>query len=227
MARLTGRRRARPEAQAPVPRMLIALICVNVIIEVAIESADLIGRTTLWREVAFYFGAFWPQMLRGAPGYYPGQAIAMFFTYAFLHGGALHLLVNMVTLWSFGRAIIHRVGWPEFLSIYLLTAVGGAVCYALLGRNDAPMVGASGALFGLAGVWICWSYLELRLLGRSTSNILRVLLYLVLYNLVFWFLLQGRLAWETHLGGFLAGWCYGWLRGRPEKLSRKRRDEEA
>ena len=68
------------------------------------------------------------------------------------------------------------------------------------------MVGASGALFGLLGIWLCWDYLDRRRYGDPLWVTGRALLFLVLYNLVFWVLLSGNLAWETHLGGFVTGW---------------------
>ncbi len=85
------------------------------------------------------------------------------------------------------------------------------------------MVGASGALFGLLGLWICWDYLDRRHFGEKMWGTYKALFYLVLYNVVFWVLLHGNLAWETHLGGFVAGWLIGLYWGRPALLSRRAR----
>lgn len=84
----------------------------------------------------------------------------------------------------------------------------------MLATTDAPAVGASGALFGLLGIWICWGYLDRRHYGEGMSEIIRALSILLIYNVAFWFLLGGRLAWETHLGGFVTGWVIALYWGR-------------
>ncbi len=67
------------------------------------------------------------------------------------------------------------------------------------------MVGASGALFGLAGAWLVD---EIRRMQSQRDRLLRGVLGLVALltiNAVAWVLQGGQLAWETHLGGLLAG----------------------
>ena len=69
-------------------------------------------------------------------------------------------------------------------------------------------LGASGALFGLAGAWKAWDWREARRSGTALWPILLWLLGLAVLNLVLWVLQGGLLAWETHLGGFMAGWIW-------------------
>jgi len=197
------------------------MACVAIELILAAADRGLIGQP-YWRLMAYNFGAFWQPTLTGRPPLYPLQQEAMFVTYAFLHGGLLHLAVNMLALWSFGLAIIRRVGERRFILAYLLTALGGSAGFALLSSSPAPMVGASGSLFGLLGLWICWDYLDRKHFGEPIWRTYRALIYLVIYNLVFWFVLHGRLAWETHLGGFLAGWILGLYWGRGVYLRRRR-----
>jgi membrane associated rhomboid family serine protease len=75
------------------------------------------------------------------------------------------------------------------------------------------MVGASGALFGLAGAWKAWEWREARKSGTALWHILLWLLGLAVLNLVLWVLQGGLLAWETHLGGFIAGWIWVMVQG--------------
>jgi membrane associated rhomboid family serine protease len=149
----------------------------------------------------------------------------MFVTYAFLHGGMVHLIVNMFALASTGVVVIQRIGQRRFLWAYLICTLGGSAGFGLLASNSGqPMVGASGALFGLIGIWVCWDYLDRRHYGDPLWVTLRAVGFLILYNLVFFVLLSGSLAWETHLGGFVAGWLLAIYWGRhvlPQ--SRKRR----
>jgi len=208
-----------------VPLVVITLIAVNTAIEAVLIAADagLFG-TSSWRLTAYEYGGFWLGLLHGAEPRYPGQPVGMFATYGFLHGGLLHLAVNMLALLSLGNVIVRRIGQRRFLVAYAVSAAGGGAGFGLLSTSPAPMVGASGALFGLLGIWICWDYLDRRYYGDPLWVTLRALAFLVLYNLVFFILLSGRLAWETHLGGFVAGWLLAvhWGRAVLDQSRRRR-----
>jgi membrane associated rhomboid family serine protease len=67
------------------------------------------------------------------------------------------------------------------------------------------MVGASGALFGLVGAWHWRDWRQRRARGRPVGPLLQAIAGLAVLNLAMWVLLSGLLAWETHLGGYLAG----------------------
>lgn len=208
--------RLNTDVSGRVSRTLIGLLAVNILIELGLSLAD----AGYWmspdlRPIVFYLGAFSPGHLHGMPDAFPGQTYTMFVTYAFLHGGLIHLALNMLALFLFGRAIIERVGTRRFVLAYAISILGGAVAFALLGNGITPMVGASGALFGLLGVWSCWDYLDKRFYRASWWETARPLVYLLLYNLAFMLLLQGKLAWEAHLGGFVTGWILALFWGRP------------
>lgn len=152
--------------------------------------------------------AFWPGLVKGWHANYPGQAELMFLSYGFLHAGVTHLLFNMITLISLGRPLAEELGQGKFLLLYLLAQLGGGAGYALLTTQTAPMVGASGALFGLAGA-LLWTRLREGLRDLTPVEALRDIAWpvalLIGMNVVMYVALDGRLAWETHLGGFLAG----------------------
>ena len=82
----------------------------------------------------------------------------------------------------------------------------GAVGFLLAPEIDAPMIGASGALFGLAGLLLGWDLQYRRVHKLPFMPVVRSVAYLVGLNVVLWWAMQGQLAWQTHLGGFLAGW---------------------
>ncbi|WP_241648403.1 rhomboid family intramembrane serine protease [Paenirhodobacter populi] len=152
--------------------------------------------------------AFWPGLLKGWPENYPGQPELMFLTYGFLHAGLSHLVFNLLTLISLGRPLVEELGQGRFLLLYLVAQLGGGAGYALLATQPAPMVGASGALFGLAGALV-WMRLREGLREMSPTEALRDIAWpvalLIGMNVVMYVALDGQLAWETHLGGFLAG----------------------
>lgn len=212
-----------------IPLTVAILIVANAIPEIILFGADhgWWGTPNL-RMIAYQYGAFWRQLLDGQAPLFSGQQVSMFATYAFLHGGPVHMIVNMIALASFGTAIVNRIGQKRFLVAYAISALGGAIGFGLLSSSDAPMVGASGALFGLLGAWVCWDYLDRRYYGDSLWVTLRAVSFLVVYNLVFWLLLSGNLAWETHFGGFVAGWLVAVHWGRSVlDQSRRRREKNS
>ena len=188
---------------------VIVLCCV---VESVLQLADwsVIGPPRL-RMLAYEYGGFWAGLLKSWSPNYPSQPYLMFLTYGFLHGGFLHLAVNMVTLWSLGQAVIERVGLRGFVLLYAASLMGGAAGFALLASTLAPMVGASGALFGLAGGLLAWGYVDRFTLQEALWPVARAAGLLLLMNVVMWWALNGQLAWETHLGGFISGWVAAML----------------
>jgi membrane associated rhomboid family serine protease len=184
----------------------LSIILVCAAIELTFQLADhgFIATARL-RFLAYTYGGFWPGLLSDWQPNFPGQPVAMFLTYSVFHGGFWHFLFNMVTLVSLGAAIHDRGGTPRYIAIYVASILGGAVVYALLAPNYNPMVGASGALFGLVGALVAWDTAERRALRLTLRPVLRVILILAVMNLVLWWAMDGQLAWQTHLGGFLAG----------------------
>jgi len=71
-------------------------------------------------------------------------------THQFIHSGFLHTLFNMIALVSIGPFCEEYLGSKKILSFYILCGIGGALLHMLIGGiEDIPMVGASGAVYGL------------------------------------------------------------------------------
>jgi rhomboid family protein len=85
------------------------------------------------------------------PAYALGKGMVwQFATYMFLHGGFFHIFFNMLLLWMFGSEIERYWGSSEFLKYYFVTGIGGGVLSsAVTPGSFVPIVGASGAIFGL------------------------------------------------------------------------------
>jgi membrane associated rhomboid family serine protease len=159
---------------------------------------------------AFVLGAFWQPVLSGATApAYPGQPVFMFITYAFLHGGFMHLALNSVILLSLGKFVSSHVGATRTLLVLFLSAVAGAACFGLISTSAGPMIGASGAVFGLIGLWQAADYRMRRQSGLAVQPVLMAILALVAANVVLFAFLSGGLAWEAHLGGWIVGWVSG------------------
>ena len=136
------------------------------------------------------------------------------FTPVLLHApGITHILFNMWALWVLGPQIERGVGTGPFVGVYLASAgMGGAFMY-LMGDPNAIAVGASGAIFGLFGIWLNWAVRR-----RNTAHgrmLLRQIGFLLLLNGALPFIIPG-IAWEAHLGGLVAGFLIGelWSRAR-------------
>ena len=83
-----------------------------------------------------------------------GGAWWQFLTYMFLHGSPTHLLFNMFFLFIFGGVMEHALGDVRYITLYLLSGVGSAFTYILLmGAISVPMLGASGAIFGILAAY--------------------------------------------------------------------------
>ncbi len=72
------------------------------------------------------------------------------FTYMFLHGGFLHILLNLFVLWMFGGHLERYWGTREFVKYFFITGVGAAVCTVIIKSGSTnPTIGASGAIYGI------------------------------------------------------------------------------
>ena len=139
-------------------------------------------------------------------------------TSGFLHFGPIHLLVNMFTLYVFGRNVEQALGRARFGTIYAVSLLGGSTAVLWFGLENTITVGASGAIFGLIGAELVL-YLKLKL--NPTS-----LLVIIGVNVVASLTLSG-ISWLGHLGGFVtgvvvtAGFVYA-----PELLPKDRRTRQ-
>ena len=131
-------------------------------------------------------------------------------TGAFLHGGLLHILFNMLSLYWVGRAIEPVMGRWRFLTLYLVSALGGSafiLAWCLIQPSEifVATVGASGAVFGMFGA----VFVLQRLGGSDTTSILTLLGI----NLVYGFVVSG-ISWQGHIGGAIAGVAATWVLAR-------------
>ena len=216
-----------PSTYRPLPKELWVLVGVIALIEVVLSLADagIIFDPTL-RSRVFMAGAFWSPLLHGAAPLYSLQPVTMFVSHAFLHGSLLHMVMNMTILLALGRFVADRYGPNVILPLFLVSAVAGGLAFGLLSRGAYPMVGASGAVFGFFGVWIAWDWRRHRVAGAPAMPVLRRVIVLVVVNVVVFIGLKGLLAWQAHLGGFLAGLAFGgWLEVRGLRAGRGARAE--
>lgn len=126
--------------------------------------------------------------------------------------GIVDIAFNMWALIFVGPALEGLLGRLRYLGVYLLSAVGGGVMYYFIAPQNAPAVGASGAIFGLFGAWFVVS----RRLRLDTRGIV----ILIAINLALSFFFHNTIAWQDHIGGLLTG---GLLTGAYAYAPRKNR----
>ncbi len=130
----------------------------------------------------------------------------------FIHGGLVHIAFNMWCLWNLGRLAESVYGHWTFAVVYLLTGLGGSLM-SVAWHFPIPVssVGASGAIFGIAGALISSFYLgEFSLPRAAMSGMLRSVVTFVGYNLFFGAVIAGTDN-AAHVGGLLMGLILGAL----------------
>ncbi len=202
-------RPAHPAAgRRTLPGIVIGLALALTAVEAVLWAADMgivdalsglgAGR---WRRVALQYGAFWSGLLQNWQPNYRAQPAAMFATYSMLHSGPAHLAGNLLALAWLGPRVVDRFGAWGFVAIWAVSALAGAATFGALSRSFSPMVGASGALFGLMGALVMVAWRD----GGRLARVLAISAGLAVLNLAMLIAEGGILAWQTHLGGYLAG----------------------
>lgn len=224
-----------PSAREPVFNLpAVALALIGLCAGVHLVRAYLLSQSQdLWLLTRF---AFIPWRYSG------GFALDIYafmapWTYAFLHGGMAHLAVNMIWLAAFGSPLANRVGAVRFLLFWLVTSLAAVALHYVLHRFDAvPLVGASGAISGMMGAAARFGFQIDRRHGRaafggkvlSVPQVFRSRMAVTF--LAVWFGVNflmafgfgapqegGGIAWEAHIGGFLAGFLLVRLFDRPQR----------
>ena len=122
--------------------------------------------------------------------------------------GPIHILFNSYAIWIFGRQLEPMLGPLRFLILYLTSIVGGSVAVLWLSDPVVPVVGASGALFGLMAAF----FVIIRATGGSASQ----LFGLIAINFALGFFVSG-ISWEGHLGGVVAGFLIALVYAKTRK----------
>ena len=134
-------------------------------------------------------------------------------TYMFLHGGLMHIAFNMWCLWDLGALCESLYGRWTFAAVYLTTGIAAGVT-SVAWNPRVLSVGASGAIFGLAGALIASFYLgEFSLPGIAIRGTLRSLVFFVGFNVLFGSMFPG-IDNAAHFGGLISGLILGALIAR-------------
>jgi membrane associated rhomboid family serine protease len=131
-----------------------------------------------------------------------------FLSYMFLHGGIMHITMNMFVLLMFGVVIEQTLGSKRYIALYFISGVGSALLYmALTGISDVMMLGASGAIFGILTAYgfMFPKNIILMFPGIPVPAFFAVFGFAILELLAGMFGLEPGIANFGHLGGIVTG----------------------
>lgn len=114
----------------------------------------------------------------------------------FLHFGPIHLLVNMLALFLFGRFVEQTLGAARYIVLYFAALLGGSAAVLVLEQPNAVTAGASGAIFGVFGAY---ALILVRLRQNPTT-----IVAMIVINLAISISVAGVSLWG-HTGGLIAG----------------------
>ena len=209
--------------------------CIGALVGIHVVRQFLPYSVDLW--VIYLFGftpaRYAPAQFIGATSF-PGGIGAdvwTFATYGFLHGGWLHLLMNLAWLVAFGTPVLRRVGDARFLLLALIGTVAGALAHLVTNWGAAvPMIGASAGISALMAAAVRFVFRSgglsqsigpggrprpytpvapLRETMQDRNAMVFVLVWFAI-NIVFGIGGVGAtegdsIAWQAHFGGFFAG----------------------
>jgi membrane associated rhomboid family serine protease len=140
-------------------------------------------------------------------------------TSMFLHGGIIHILLNMFVLWQFGNQIEQVINTKKFLSLYFISGIVSGILYMFFSNINIPAVGASGAICGLMAAYVFIAPETKVLLFFFIPIKIKNMIYgFAIFSLVFGILslinpiLGFGVAHFGHLGGLVGGYLltYYW-----------------
>lgn len=138
-------------------------------------------------------------------------------TSMFLHGGFMHLLFNMFSLFLFGPELEKIAGKIRFLTIYFLSGIFGSAATFVTQDAFYASVGASGAIFGIMGAFGALVYYTRNVLPQLRQIILPIIGISIIMSF-----LQSNINASAHLGGMAAGFLIGLVYFKPKNITRWR-----
>lgn len=184
---------------APATIFIMALIVLGYGVQVRVGGGGLMSPVQDFKTL-FALGAYiGPDLWRIDPA--TTEVLWRSFTYSLLHGGLMHIGFNTFALFQIGPLVEERFGSGRLLFAWVLTAAGAVLLPPLLGFGRGhPIVGASGAVFGLIGMAMVQGHRQGDASGRAIRDVMiRWTIYTTLFGLFM------NVAHTAHFGGLAVG----------------------
>ncbi len=197
------------------PWLTLVLIVANVAVfayQLTLGPTELLELVDTWGAV--------PAQITGSMSEQPWAVwswMAPSITSMFIHGGLWHLALNMLILWAFGEAVENGIGRGKYFFIYMLAGLGAVLAQTLfIPGSEIPMIGASGAIAGVMGMYILMYPLSDMKFYFPPFFVFKISAMVLVFA---WFFYQimagvtvgpvqalvGGVAWWAHVGGFVIG----------------------
>jgi len=140
-----------------------------------------------------------------------GLSIKGLFGHMWLHGGLWHLIGNLIFLWLFGNAVCSKIGNLYYLPVYIFLGLVAGISHLLF--SDVPILGASGAINGVVGMYLvffpensisCFFFLLFRPVWFTVRSFWMILMWFA-FDILGAMRGGGGVAYLAHIGGFVAG----------------------
>jgi membrane associated rhomboid family serine protease len=182
---------------------VFAIIIANLVIYIA-----MLFSTEAWYPMGNFGQIFTDRFIYylGLIPYYFVERPWTIFTAMFVHGGFGHIFGNMITLFFFGSYLSRLVGNTWFTLVYFIGGLAGNLLYLLLGQELSVAVGASGAVYAVAGALVVLvPKLRIYLYFLFPMPLwMVVLIFFVAFSFI------PDVAWQAHIGGLVIGLLAGW-----------------
>ena len=211
----------------PLPPAVAALFLVIMAIEVifSLGARGLVGGPEAigWRleaveTYAFSGDIFWWMYESGR---WPVEHLMRFVSYPFVHGSFTQALFVGVFVLAMGKMVAEVFGGIAMIFIFVMSAIGGALAYALIAQESYPLIGGFPPVYGLIGAFTFMLWRSLSLVGANQAKAFTLIAFLMGFQLVFGLLFGGQKDWVADLAGFSTGFCLsffvspgGWMRLR-------------
>ena len=194
----------RPRRPVITPYAVYTLIALNVLVFALTGLTGGLIDTNI--DVLYRFG------MLDAPSVWQGQWWRLLSS-MFLHGGLLHIAFNMWALRNLGADLERIYGKRAFIALYFGAGWTGSLCSLVFSNPNIGSVGASGAIFGLAGAWLAIA------LRRKDyfQDFGRQVLFIIVINLWFSYAARSIIDIHGHIGGLTGGFLLGLI--LPNKLA--------
>lgn len=211
----------------PLPPVVAALFLVIMGIEIAffLGARGIVGGPAAvgWRLSAIQSYAFSGEIVDWMwdSGVWPVEHLIRFVSYSFVHTSFTHALFVGVFVLAMGKMVGEVFGSLAMLAIFLVSAMGGALFYALLLDDPMPLVGGFPAVYGLIGAFTFILWRRLGMVGANQTRAFSLIAMLMGIQLVFGLIFGGSADWVADLSGFATGFVLsffvspgGWARMR-------------
>lgn len=195
----------------PLPAAVVALVLVIMGVEAmfSLGARGIVGgpgaigwRLEAYQSYAFSSEIFW---WMAETGQWPMEHLIRFLSYVFVHTSFTHALFVCVFVLAMGKMVGEVMGDLAMVIIFALSAVGGALGYALLLNDNFPLIGGFPAVYGLIGAFTYILWRSLALVGAQQSRAFTLIAFLMGVQLLFGLLFGGQKDWVADICGFATG----------------------